>query len=134
MEERRIAVRLAAAAALGWCGIAAACEPGLAGTRLESPSYVLAYRTEPPAVGRHFSLELAVCARDGARLPESVKVDAHMPEHRHGMNDLPELKPLGPGRWRAEGLMLHMPGRWELVFELRGRGASERLARSLTLE
>jgi cytochrome c peroxidase len=42
-----------------------------------------------------------------------------MPEHRHGMNYAPEVKPLGPGRWRAEGLMFHMPGKWEFVFEVR---------------
>ena len=38
-------------------------------------------------------------------LPESIKVDAHMPEHRHGMNYAPALKPVGPGRWRLVARM-----------------------------
>lgn len=46
-------------------------------------------------------------------------VDASMPEHRHGMNYRPSLVSLGRGRWRAEGLLWHMAGRWELSFELR---------------
>ena len=46
-----------------------------------------------------------------------LRVDAHMPEHRHGMNYRSTLQPLGGGRWRAEGLLWHMPGRWELVLE-----------------
>jgi cytochrome c peroxidase len=133
MEKRRIGVRLAAAP-LALCGAALACTPALdGGTRLESPRFALAFRTEAIAVGRHFALELAVCAKDGGPLPESVKVDAHMPEHRHGMNYLPELRPLGAGRWRAEGLMFHMPGRWEFVFELRAGGVSERLAHPYAL-
>ena len=56
-----------------------------------------------------------------------------MPEHRHGMNYAPEVKPLGPGRWRAEGLMLHMPGKWEFVFEVRAAGTTDRLARDFLL-
>ena len=43
-----------------------------------------------------------------------------MPEHRHGMNYKPEVKRLAPGRWRAEGLMFHMPGKWEFVFTVDG--------------
>ena len=72
-----------------------------------------------------------MCAKPGQPAPESLKVDAHMPEHRHGMNYAPTLKALGPGRWRAEGLMLHMPGRWEFVFEVRGADNTDRLASSL---
>ena len=35
------------------------------------------------------------------------------------MNYRPSVTPQGAGRYRAEGLMFHMPGRWELVFEWR---------------
>jgi cytochrome c peroxidase len=49
------------------------------------------------------------------------------------MNYAPTLKPLGPGRWRAEGLMLHMPGRWEFVFEVRAAGVTDRLANTISL-
>ena len=86
-----------------------------------------------PEVGKFFTLEIAACAKPGSPAPESLKVDAHMPEHRHGMNYAPEVKPTGPGRWRAEGLMFHMPGKWEFVFEVRAAGTTDRMASSFQL-
>ena len=56
-----------------------------------------------------------------------------MPEHRHGMNYAPEVKAVGPGRWRAEGLMFHMPGKWVLVFEIRAAGKSDRVTSGFQL-
>ena len=118
---------------VAWIAAAAApaCElPGGAAQRIESPRYVVLYRASPePRVGEHFALEFAVCPA-----PEVVRVDATMPEHRHGMNYRPTVMAQSGGRYRAEGLMFHMGGRWELVFELRSRGGTERLAHSLKLE
>jgi cytochrome c peroxidase len=133
MEERRIAFRLVLAA-LGLIlpAVGEACSPALEGTRLESPRFVLTFQPERIAVAEHFALQIAVCAKSAAAV-ESIKVDAHMPAHRHGMNYAPQLKPLGPGRWRAEGLMFHMPGDWEFVFEIRAGGRTDRLAHPLTL-
>ena len=93
--------------------------------RIEQPTFVLAYKTTPAPVpvGKHFAIDFVLCPRDGNPLPAEVRVDATMPEHKHGMNYRPSVAPLGAGRWRAEGLMFHMPGRWELVFELRGAGS-----------
>ena len=133
MEKRRNAVRLfLAALGLVLSGAAGACTPALEGTRLESARFVLAFKPPRVSVAEHFALELAVCAKSGASV-ESIKVDAHMPEHRHGMNYAAQLKPLGPGRWRAEGLMFHMPGKWEFVFEIRAAGKTDRLAHPLHL-
>lgn len=128
MEERRENLRqgpqvhgLGLALGLALSGAALACTPPLeGGTRLESARHVLAYRpAEAIEVSKHFALEIGVCARSGPP-PKTLKVDAHMPEHRHGMNYTPAVKPLGPGRWRAEGLLMHMPGRWEFIFEIDG--------------
>lgn len=110
---------------------AAACElPG--GRTIDSPRFALSYRTQPARVpvGEHFVLEIAVCAKGNAAPPGAVAVDAWMPEHRHGMNYKAGVSALGGGRFRAEGLMFHMPGRWELLFDLGG----ERLADSVRLE
>ena len=63
-----------------------------------------------------------------------LEVDAHMPAHRHGMNYLPSVTTSSAGRHRAEGLMFHMPGRWEFVFVLRAGGAVERLTHAVTLD
>jgi cytochrome c peroxidase len=134
MEERRIAFWFCSSAALIFSGAAEACVPGLKGTQLESPRYVLTFHEDKPVeVGKHFAVEIAACAKPGSPEPESLKVDAHMPEHRHGMNYSPTVTQLAPGRWRAEGLMLHMPGKWDFVFELRSKGSSDVLRSSFLL-
>lgn len=85
-------------------------------------------------VGEHFTLELLVCPRGETPRPDTVRVDAEMPEHRHGMNYRALVTAEAPGRYRADGLLFHMPGRWELIFEVRASGRSDRLTRSIELE
>ena len=48
----------------------------------------------------------------------SLAVDADMPAHRHGMNYRASVTALGDGRFRADGLMFHMAGRWRILFDL----------------
>jgi hypothetical protein len=79
-------------------------------------------------VGRHFAIEVQVCPADAVL----ARVDATMPEHRHGMNYRPSLKPLGGGRWRAEGLMFHMPGTWALRLDVQAAGRTESLRDTIT--
>ncbi len=83
----------------------------------------------PIAVGRHFAIEVQLCPASAML----ARADASMPEHRHGMNYRPSVKPLGDGRWRVEGLMFHMPGRWELQFDVQAGDRSERLLDTITL-
>ena len=125
MTRWALALTLLAAA-----GHALACElPGGAAQKLQSATYTILFRTVPLRIGEHFTVDFAVCPA-----PESVRVDAWMPEHRHSMNYQPTLVAKGGGRYRAEGLMLHMAGRWELLFEARAGGKTERLAASVQLE
>ena len=77
----------------------------------------------PIAVGRHFAIDVRLCPADATL----VRVDATMPEHRHGMNYLPSVRRLADGRWRAEGLLLHMPGAWELRLDVQAAGRTEQL-------
>jgi len=108
------------------------CAPVLPGAaKVEGVQYRLAYRTEPEKVvlGRHFSMEVVICGKTGAESIEGLKVDAVMPEHRHGMNYRATAKRLDAGRYRFDGLMFHMPGRWDLVFDVSGGGKTERLVR-----
>lgn len=126
----RVRAALAGCALLSVSPAALACElPGGAAQTLKSNTYTVLYRAAPLKVGEHFTVDFVVCPA-----PEAVRVDAWMPEHRHGMNYRPEVRAQGGGRYRAEGLMLHMAGRWELVFEVRSAGRTERLAQSLRLE
>ena len=61
-------------------------------------------------------------------------IDATMPEHRHGMNYRPTVIDGPDGRFLAEGMLFHMPGRWQLIFEVRSANRTERLTRDLQVE
>lgn len=116
---------------------AQACSPVLPGGRqVESTRFAVGYRTQPERipVGKHFAVELVVCPKGGAQPPDSVRIDAHMPEHRHGMNYKANVVATLGGRYRAEGLMFHMPGRWEFIFDVRAGDRTDRLTQSLVLE
>ena len=101
--------------------------------RLESAGVVVLFRTLPPviALGQHFAIEAVVCG-DGTP-PALMRVDAQMPEHRHGMNYRPTVSGTPGGPMRADGLLFHMPGRWQLVFELAGGERPLRLTDDLTV-
>jgi len=126
------------------------CSSGFpGGSRATSAGYTIAWRADPQKipVGRHFAIDLLVCPKAGAAgaagagtapgspaaVPVAVAVDARMPSHGHGMNYKPTLKPVGENRYRAEGLMFHMPGQWELVFDLRTGDKVERATQAVTV-
>jgi hypothetical protein len=117
--------------ASGTAASAACPPPPEAGQRLDGGPVQLAWRAEPApiAVGRPFALQVTLCPAD-ARL---MRVDATMPEHRHGMNYRPSLQPLGGGTWRVEGLLWHMAGRWELRLDVESAGVTQTLRQSVTL-
>jgi len=129
----RLALVLAgvAAAAIPGIAVAQACGAalGAAAARAESRQYVIAWRADPTpiVVSRHFSLDVVVCPKARVPEPESLAVDATMPAHRHGMNYRPMVTAAGSGRYRAEGLMFHMPGAWELAFDVIGTTGTERV-------
>jgi YtkA-like len=137
MIAAHAAALFAAALAAVACA-AQTCGGNLVGTRhvVENARYAIAYTTapDPIAVGQHFVVEFAVCARDGARPLQSVRVDANMPEHKHGMNYRPGVTTVRPGIYRAEGLLFHMPGRWELTFDVAAGNTTERMTDTLRLD
>ena len=108
---------------------ASACP--LAVPSLKQGGVEAAWKVEGAAigVGRHFAIEVQLCPTDATL----VRVDATMPEHRHGMNYRPSVKRLADGRWRAEGLMFHMPGRWELRLDVQSAGRTEQLLDPIVL-
>jgi hypothetical protein len=110
----------------------AACPPVPAAAQtLRQGAVQAAWWAEPApiTVGQPFVLQLQLCPADA----QLLRVDATMPEHRHGMNYKPSLQPLGGGRWRAEGLLWHMAGRWELRLDVRSASAEHRLLQSVNL-
>jgi hypothetical protein len=111
--------------------------PELTGARkVESERYVVSYRTKPEkvAVSQHFAVEMVVCPKAGQPAPESVRVDGFMPDHNHGMNYKAVVKPAAGGRYDAAGLMFHMPGRWDFIFEVRAAGKTDRVTSTLVLQ
>ena len=100
---------------------------------MESSDLVVQYRTVPATleVGRHFTVEAIVCAPASA--PVTLRVGATMPEHRHGMNYRPSVVRRGDGVFVAEGMLFHMPGRWQLLFDVERGGRVERLSTDIEL-
>lgn len=129
---RRVVARAAMTAAPLLAAPVAACTlPASAGTILSGADVQLAWQAtpEPIAVSRPFQLRVSICPAN-ARL---ARVDATMPEHRHGMNYRPSVRPLGEGRWTVDGMLWHMSGRWELRFDVEAEGRLQTLRQSVTL-
>jgi hypothetical protein len=127
--------------AAGAPAVAAAAPPACeaprgfeAAARLESADIVVLYRTAPAAieVGRHFALEAVVCPAPAGGA--GLAVDAYMPAHRHGMNYRPRVSRRDDGTYLAEGLLFHMPGQWQLRFDVERGGRTERLSADIELE
>jgi hypothetical protein len=104
--------------------------------RIESGDLVVVFRTVPATIeiGRHFSVDAVVCVKPAGPAVRSLRIDAEMPEHRHGMNYTARVAAAGEGRYTAEGFLFHMPGRWRLVFDVERGGRTDRLATELLVE
>lgn len=82
-----------------------------------------------------FSIEVRITDPGGGEVPEGavVLVDASMPHHGHGMNVVPRIV-RGDDGWIAEGMLLHMPGRWEFVVDVELDLDTERAQWTLMLD
>lgn len=107
------------------------CDPGASGgpgggrQQVESNdrSYVVTYETVPNPIrlNEPFTLLFDVRPRESSlsRPGElGVEVDARMPAHFHGMTRLPKFSRRKDGSYVAEGMLFHMPGRWEVYVDI----------------
>ncbi len=101
----------------------------------QTKGYEVMLTTDPATVpvNEHFVVEAQVRSLDGGEVPDTIQIDADMPAHGHGMNTKPRLTSLGDGKWRAEGMLFHMPGEWELYVYVGRDKAMERAAFPLKL-
>ena len=119
---------LAAALALVLgAGQAAACERPqgwTGGARIAGKLWTAWWRSEPASVpvGAHFSIRFHLCGPPVDR----VGVRGWMSDHRHGMNYRPAVT-LNGLSGTAEGLLFHMPGRWQLILDVHGAAGREQL-------
>ena len=115
-------------------GQAAACarpQGWTGGARTVGELWTTWWRSEPAPipVGTHFSVHFRLCGPPVS----GVQVRGWMPDHRHGMNYRPAVS-LNGLSGTAEGLMFHMPGRWQLILVVRGTAGREKLTAETVLE
>lgn len=72
----------------------------------------------------------------GERLTEfsEATIDARMPAHKHGMKHDVELVPRPDGTYRAENMLFHMVGHWEIHLDVTRGAKVERAQTSVNLE
>lgn len=63
-----------------------------------------------------------------------LMVDARMPEHRHGMNLYPAVRRNGAGHFHITDMLLHMPGYWEITFDIATPEGTERAQMAIFLD
>lgn len=102
-------------------------------------SYIVLFTTRPDPIPTNDTFTVSAMIYDARRgqtlvTDADVVVDAAMPEHRHGMNVVPRVRKLNNGSYVASGMVFHMPGRWELYFDITRKGETERAQAELVLE
>jgi hypothetical protein len=100
-------------------------------------TYRVTWQSDPDPVPLNatFALEVEVADAAGGDVSAlELAADAAMPDHGHGMNTKPRVTRLGPGRFKVEGMLFHMPGYWELYFDLARGALRERAQFALELE
>lgn len=135
--RRQTALEIALGLLLATPG-AGACEPppiGSGAARIDGRSFVLEWLIEPAPLrlGEFFAVVVSACEQTGQRVSR-LKVDATMPAHQHGMNYAPTIASEGAGRFRASGLLLHMPGRWVFSFDVTANDSRETLRSAIELK
>jgi len=93
-------------------------------------------RTAPPviAVNQPFDVSVRVTPKGALAGPLEVAVDARMPAHFHGMTRVAKVTRVEASAWKAEGLVFHMPGRWELYIDITDGGVTERAQLDVDLQ
>ncbi len=89
---------------------------------------VAAFEPPGPRLGEN-TLRVEVRHLDDAPAEDAtVTVTPWMPAHGHGSPRTPVVTPLGAGRYRADDVVLHMPGTWQLTVRAEaGEHAGERI-------
>ena len=91
----------------------------------------------PIPIAEPFDLEVDLSGAPDRIDGATVIVDAEMPHHGHGMNLVPVIRAVeveDGQRWLVEGMMCHMPGRWEFSVDLLKDGRMERTQWTVELD
>ncbi len=108
---RNSALVLSILPAIGWaCDVPTSAVPFVAEDGHPPTLYAV---IDEITVSRPFDMRLFVCTDD----IDTLRVDAIMPRHQHGMNYSPHVTHTGAGRFTVTGLVFHMPGLWQIQVE-----------------
>lgn len=99
-------------------------------------SFTVAFSFDPAEIplNEPFDVDVRVADPQGRPLDGDFEIDARMPDHRHGMLRAPRIASEGDGVYHVRGMLCHMPGRWELHFDLERDGVTERATWEVELE
>lgn len=129
----RSGIAFALALALSGCDSKAGSGPpanvkGPRELRSNAGNYTVTFTAspEPIPMNQLFDLSFTVVSKRGSKEVPKVEVDARMPAHGHGMNRVPKVSRQPDGSFKAEGMLFHMPGHWELYFDVAEGGSTER--------
>ena len=90
-------------------------------------NYTLAWRCATGEIPRNrdFEMELLVFSGGEPLCGAQVRVRGWMPDHGHGLVRRPNVSEVGQGRYRVEGMLLHMRGLWRIYFDVVHEGAAD---------
>jgi len=110
----------------------AACEATEANDEglTDGGSYYIYWDSIPPIIPFNQPFSLSAMVHDGADrslmyTDRELLVDATMPAHEHGMETIPEVTRSESGVYTVDGMLFHMAGEWELVFQVVFEGDTE---------
>jgi len=92
---------------------------------------------DPIPLNQMFALRAWVCSAEDRTHPltdVTLRADAAMPEHDHGMNTKPKVRADLDGSFAVGGMLFHMPGHWELYLDVTRAGVTERAQFPIELE
>jgi hypothetical protein len=105
--------------------------------QLNDGGTAVAYKTNPARieVGKPFSIDVVACVDGEKRMaPSRIRVDAGMPMHGHGMNYTPSERKIGPGHSSFDGMVFHMPGHWQITFDVYEGDKRQRLTQKTSVK
>jgi hypothetical protein len=118
----RIAVCLLAChAALARAGDEPVNTPLPERVRTQQAGFEVRIADAPKGLPQNQMQRWVLSVKDAAGKPvigASIRVEGNMPEHGHGFATAPSVTALGAGNYAVEGLKFHMPGYWEIAFNI----------------
>lgn len=118
-------------------GAVTSSTPGAQTLTSAAGTYEVTFVTTPSSIPMNESFEVRGCVRtvNGQSASKvALMVDAAMPEHQHGMNTKPRVEVSADNCFHVDGMLFHMPGRWELYFDITQDGITERAQTEVNLE